>query len=325
MRAVVASRAGSLAEVLAVQELPDPDELGSGQVVVRMVASTINPSDAVAVSGAYGSRTTFPFVAGFEGVGVIERVGPGGPAEVIGRRVLPIGSAGCWAQHKRVDLSWCIPVPDAVPDEVACFAYVNPLTAHLMIERHWRADVRSVAITAATSTIADHLAQLLQLKGVTPIGLVRADARRAVTEPARWKALIDTRDPAWPARLRHESGGELGLALDCVGAEQGLTLVRALAPGAVLVHYGLLSGTPLPVACFEQPHGRRVELFRLRDLVRTWPRESLPALFSPVFEHLRAGRLVTPIARTLPLTSVPACLAASPRGPAGKVLVDCQR
>ncbi|WP_212128428.1 hypothetical protein [Brevibacterium sp. SMBL_HHYL_HB1] len=51
-----------------------------------MTASTVNPSDAVTVSGAYASRTEFPFVPGFEGVGV--------PANAIGERVLPIGSAG---------------------------------------------------------------------------------------------------------------------------------------------------------------------------------------------------------------------------------------
>ncbi|WP_234021248.1 alcohol dehydrogenase catalytic domain-containing protein [Streptomyces sp. Tu 6176] len=44
-----------------------------------MVASTVNPSDAVTVSGAYGSRTTFPLVPAFEGVGVIEAAGPGVP------------------------------------------------------------------------------------------------------------------------------------------------------------------------------------------------------------------------------------------------------
>src|SRR5690625_6718234 len=71
------------------------------EVSVRMIAAAVNPSDAVTVSGAYASRITFPFVPGFEGVGVIERAGPGVPEQMIGRRVLPIGSAGCWAERKR--------------------------------------------------------------------------------------------------------------------------------------------------------------------------------------------------------------------------------
>jgi len=68
--AVVAERPGPLTDVLRLHTAPPVDDpLGEGEVLVRMLASTVNPSDAVTVSGAYGSRTVFPFVPGFEGVG----------------------------------------------------------------------------------------------------------------------------------------------------------------------------------------------------------------------------------------------------------------
>ena len=76
-----------------MREVPGAGSLAPHEVSVRMIAAAVNPSDAVTVSGAYASRTTFPFVPGFEGVGVIERAGPGVPEQMIGRRVLPIGSA----------------------------------------------------------------------------------------------------------------------------------------------------------------------------------------------------------------------------------------
>lgn len=100
MQAVLAERPGMLSDVLALHNIPDPGVPGEGEVTVRMIASTINPSDAVAVSGAYGSRTQFPFIPGFEGVGIIESVGPGVPVEALGKRVLPIGSAGNWQEVK---------------------------------------------------------------------------------------------------------------------------------------------------------------------------------------------------------------------------------
>ncbi|MFI1292737.1 alcohol dehydrogenase catalytic domain-containing protein [Streptomyces sp. NPDC020792] len=120
-----------------------------------MVASTVNPSDEITVSGAYGSRTSFPMVPGFEGVGVIDAAGPGVPAAAVGRRVLPLGSAGAWQQYKRLDYSWCVPVPDDLPDEVACFAYINPLTAVMTVERFCRPGMRNVVVTAATSPAGD--------------------------------------------------------------------------------------------------------------------------------------------------------------------------
>lgn len=320
IQAVVAERPGPLGEVLSLKELPDPGELAPGEVQVRMLAAAVNPSDAVTVSGAYASRTSFPLVPGFEGVGVVERVGPGVDAGMIGRRVLPLGSAGCWAQVKRVDASWCIPVADGISDEAACFAYVNPLTAWLMVERFCSGGVRHVAITAATSTIAGHLAELLAERGIAPIGLVRGTPGRSVAEPSLWHG---TADPAWPGRLRAASGGGLDVVLDCVGGRQGVALMRQMAPGGVLVHYGLLSGHPLPAECFDGRDGTRVEMLRLRDAVHPRHRDDLPALFQPVFGRMRSGTLLTRPTRRVPLSALPESLRSGDL--TGKVLVECQR
>src|SRR5699024_10405402 len=206
-------------------------------------------------------------------------------------------------------------VPEDLPDAAAAgTAYINPLTAWLMVERFCAAGVREVVITAATSTIAGHLAQLLSTRGITPIGLVRGTPGRAVAEPSLWRDVLATSDPAWPDRLRHVAGGRTDVVLDCVGGAQGALLMVFLAPGGVLVHYGLLSGEPLPRACFDGRRGTRVELFHLRETVHSMPRHELPALFGPVFEHLRAGRMLTRCAQEVPLS----------RRPAGKVLVACR-
>ncbi|MFC8710659.1 zinc-dependent alcohol dehydrogenase family protein [Streptomyces sp. NPDC057197] len=214
-----------------------------------MVASTVNPSDAVTVSGAYGSRTTFPLVPGFEGVGVIEAAGPGVPPGAVGLRVLPLGSAGAWQQYKRLAYPWCVPVPDDLPDEVACFAYVNPLTAVTMVERFCGPGVRHVVVTAATSAIGGQLAELLAGRGITPVGVVRGTPGRTVAEPSRWRAVIASDGPGWRERLRAETGpGGADVVLDCVGGDVGGAVHALTARAGVFVHYGLLSGTPLPAS-----------------------------------------------------------------------------
>src|SRR5699024_4610521 len=207
-------------------------------------------------------------------------------------------------------------VPEDLPDAAAGTAYINPLTAWLMVERFCAAGVREVVITAATSTIAGHLAQLLSTRGITPIGLVRGTPGRAVAEPSLWRDVLATSDPAWPDRLRHVAGGRTDVVLDCVGGAQGALLMEFLAPGGVLVHYGLLSGEPLPRACFDGRRGTRVELFHLRETVHSMPRHELTALFGPVFEHLRAGRLLTPCAQEVPLSRLPDALRDHRRRPA---------
>ncbi|MEU5088440.1 zinc-dependent alcohol dehydrogenase family protein [Streptomyces sp. NPDC021356] len=324
MLAAVAGSPGRLADVLAVRDVAGPAACGVGEVVVRMVASTVNPSDEVTVSGAYGSRTSFPMVPGFEGVGVIDAVGPGVPAGAVGRRVLPLGSAGAWQQYKRLDHSWCVPVPDDLPDEVACFAYINPLTAVTMVERFCPPGVRNVVVTAATSAIGRHLAELLADRGVAPVGIVRGTPGRTVADPSRWRAVIRTDEPGWRRRLRTLTGPRgVEVAFDCVGGGVGADVFAVTAADGVFVHYGLLSGTPLPAECFTG-RGARVELFRLRDTVQQDGGRHLPALFAPVFENLHRGRLRTAVTRRVRLSELPGHLKSPAAGQAGKILIDPQ-
>jgi len=271
--AAIAETPGPI-DTVVIRDVPEPGELRSGEVVVRMLVSTFNPSDAVTVSGAYASRTTFPLVPGFEGVGIIDRIGPGVPTSALGRRVLPIGSPGAWQEYKRIDHSWCIPVPDDIPTDVACFAYINPLTASLMVERFCDG-IQSVLVDAATTTIASHLK--------TPWGTVGVDK-------------------------------QFDVAFDCVGGEMGRRVAKAVKPDGVVVHYGLLSGEPLGET------KRRVEMFRLRDVVHACPRSELPELFADVFSQLRAGRLRSRVVKEVDLRDVLAALQEyQPRE--GKLLI----
>ena len=287
MLAAIAETPGPI-DTIVIRDVPEPGEPRAGEVVVRMLVSTFNPSDAVTVSGAYASHTTFPLVPGFEGVGIIDRIGPGVPTSMLGQRVLPIGSPGAWQQYKRIDHSWCIPVPEGIPTDVACFAYINPLTASLMVERFCDG-IQSVLVDAATTTIASHLKTLLEQRGI-----------ETVTVRRTWGTVgVDK---------------QFDVAFDCVGGEMGRRVAKAVKPDGVVVHYGLLSGEPLGET------KRRVEMFRLRDVVHACPRSELPELFADVFSQLRAGRLRSRVVKEVDLRDVLAALQEyQPRE--GKLLI----
>lgn len=321
MLAAVADSPGAAGTAVQIRNVDEPEGLGGGEVAVRMLATTVNPSDLVTISGTYGSRTAFPLVPGFEGIGVITRIGPGVPREAVGQRVLPIGSAGNWQQIKRTDYAWCVPVPDDIPDEIACFAYINPLTASQMVERFITGETATVVITAATSTIAGHLAELLNLNGIKPIGLSRGTPGRTVDNPSLWRDIVTTVDREWPERLAHLTGRQgADAAFDSVGGPGGLDLMRALRPGGTLVHYGLLSGLPLPAECFSDHLDKRIEMFRLRDLIHQTPRNELGRLFRPVFDHLRTERLRSTVSDRRIFAALLEVLTADPTKP-GKPLI----
>src|SRR4051812_17420651 len=94
MKAIRFEQFGEPAQVLRVVGLPDP-EPGPGQVLVRMIAAPINPSDLLVVRGRYGVLPSLPATPGFEGVGVVEKAGPGLFGKLLkGRRVAVLNQAG---------------------------------------------------------------------------------------------------------------------------------------------------------------------------------------------------------------------------------------
>lgn len=66
---------------------------------------------------------------GFEGLGRIAAIGTGVPASLLGRRKYLLNTAENWQQVKQLKVEWCVPMPDGIPTEVACFSNVNPFTA----------------------------------------------------------------------------------------------------------------------------------------------------------------------------------------------------
>ncbi|MGH7129654.1 MAG: alcohol dehydrogenase catalytic domain-containing protein, partial [Planctomycetaceae bacterium] len=132
MRIVTFEQFGEPADVLSVCDLDDPRP-ESGQVLVRMLASPVNPSDLMFIRGTYGRSTPLPATPGFEGVGVVED-GRGFLARrLIGRRVAVLNRQnGNWCERTVVPATQAVPLPEDIPIEQAASFFVNPATAYAM-------------------------------------------------------------------------------------------------------------------------------------------------------------------------------------------------
>src|SRR5215218_8282694 len=115
---------GNPAEVLRVEEVERP-EPRAGQVLVRMRARSINPSDLLTVRGLYGSLPVPPATPGLEGMGEVAEVGEGVSDLRPGQRVIPLGVPGTWAEYIIAPAVQLIPVPDSVNDQAAAQFVVN--------------------------------------------------------------------------------------------------------------------------------------------------------------------------------------------------------
>ena len=107
MQAVLLEQPGG---PLTVGQIPVP-QAGPGQVLIRMVASPINPSDLGFLKGSYGFQRPFPIVPGLEGSGTVVAAGSGLlPRLLIGKRVAcSAATGGAWAEYLVTPASSCFP------------------------------------------------------------------------------------------------------------------------------------------------------------------------------------------------------------------------
>src|SRR5262245_46472731 len=123
--------------VLVEKLVPAP---GPGQVLVRMAASPINPSDLMFLRGQYGFKKGLPVVPGFEGSGTVVAGGGGFIASMLqGRRVACAAASpdlqdGTWAEYTVTSARLCIPLLRDVDLEQAAMMLVNPLTAWALVD-----------------------------------------------------------------------------------------------------------------------------------------------------------------------------------------------
>jgi NADPH:quinone reductase-like Zn-dependent oxidoreductase len=314
---------GPAPEVVAL-ETYEPGPPGPGQVRVRMTARSVNPSDLLTISGTYCSRTRLPFVPGFEGVGVVEDVGPGVTELRAGDRVLPIGSAGSWQEVKIAPAVWCFPVAADLTDAQAAMSYINPLTAWLML--YARAALfpgMCLAINAAGSAIGRILIRMANAVGIRPVALVRTDASRRLLAGLDVEAAVVAENEAVETALREVTNGQGGdLALDAVGGASGEALALSLRSNGHFLHYGLLSGQPLPADLPRRRPDVRFELFWLRHWVHTQSRNVLAARLAEVAGLVAKGLAATPIEAAYSLRDLTEALRHSlRRGRSGKILI----
>src|SRR5262245_27971629 len=120
---------GSL--TVAEISLPRP---GPGEVLVRVSASPVNPSDLMFITGRYGFKKPLPATPGLEGSGTVVEAGSGLMARFMkGRRVAcaaadPKTSGGMWAEYIVTAAQFCVPLRKNVDMEQGATMLVNPLT-----------------------------------------------------------------------------------------------------------------------------------------------------------------------------------------------------
>ncbi|WP_257457769.1 zinc-binding dehydrogenase [Archangium lipolyticum] len=256
LRSRVSSQ-GELELSLARVAIPDP---GPDEVVIRVEASPINPSDLGLLLGPAdlstaraGGTAESPVVTatipqpllkslaprldkslpvGNEGAGVVIKAGANA-RELLGKTVAALGG-GMYSQFRLLKASHCLVLPaDATPaDGASCF--VNPLTALGMVETMRREGHKALVHTAAASNLGQMLHKICLKEGIGLVNIVRSPEQVALLRGLGAVHVYDSTSPTFTEDLTRalvETGATL--AFDATGggrlAAQLLTCMEAAA------------------------------------------------------------------------------------------------
>jgi NADPH:quinone reductase-like Zn-dependent oxidoreductase len=170
--------------VIRPGERPDPDA-GPGEVVVRIRAATINPTDLGTRAGQARRRLPElepPFVPGWDLAGEVRSAGDGVADYAPGDRVVGMipfvrigGRVGAYAEAAAVEPGWLAPLPEGVPFEAAATLPLNALTAQQALDRLGLSRGSTLLITGASGGVGGFALQLAVAAGVRVLAVAGRD------------------------------------------------------------------------------------------------------------------------------------------------------
>lgn len=260
---------GELRMELVEKDMPAPKP---GQIIVRVEATPINPSDhgvmfgwsnmAAASSTGSGADTvlTAPvpeqgmrvmkarigqaLPVGNEGAGTVVAAGEGDYAQSLLGKVVAVMGGGMYGQYRAVDAMMALPLHDGhtAKDGASCF--VNPLTALCFLETMRGEGHTAIVHTAAASNLGQMLVRICQADGVDLVNIVRKQEQEDLLRGMGAKYVVNSSKDSFMADLIdaiHATGATLGfdatgggkLASDILSAMEG---AAARTPGAYSIY-----------------------------------------------------------------------------------------
>jgi NADPH2:quinone reductase len=226
-------------ERIAISD-PAPDE-----IVVRVEAAPLNPSDVILLLGPVdldtlngsgtGSGTALTgripqavlkgiagrldrsLPVGNEGAGTVVRAGHD-VRHLMGRRVGLRAATGTYAQYQRIKAADCLILPDGLSARDGAGAFINPLTALGMVETMRREGHTALVHTAAASNLGQMLNRLCLTDGIPLVNIVRSPEQAALLRSQGAGHVLDSSEPDFSASL-FEALADTGatLAFDAIG------------------------------------------------------------------------------------------------------------
>ena len=293
-------------EVLQLDEVPVAAP-GQGQVRVRHTAIGVNFIDTYQRSGLYPMQ--LPQIAGNEGAGVVEQVGPGVTTLKAGDRIAYTGQVGSYCGERLLPADRLVKVPEGISDEQAASMMLKGMTVQYLIHRTYAVKAGDTVLWhAAAGGVGLIACQWLKALGATVIGTVGSPEKAKLAKSHGCDHVIDYSKEDFVARVKEITGGKgVPVVYDSVGKSTWEGSLNCLRPLGMWVTFGNASGAvpPLNTLILAQ----KGSLFLTRPTLATYTasRADLEMTSKSLFDIVKSGKVKIEISARYKLADAAQC------------------
>jgi NADPH:quinone reductase-like Zn-dependent oxidoreductase len=299
MKAVVVHQYGG-PEVLKFEEYPDPVP-GTGEVLVRVAATSVNPIDYKRRAGLTKDfyPMKFPSLIGVDIAGTVVKVGPGVEGFSVGDRVFAMAD-NTYAELCVVKAAILAKVPEGLDLIQAAALPLVTTTGNQLLAATGIKPGQTVLVIGAAGNVGRSAVFTAKQRGATVIaGVLKRQMGEAKNVGA--DQLVATDDDSAIASL-----SPLDAVADTIGGRTAEKLIARVKAGGIYA-----SVVEVPKNAAKYPSIKVVHVFSKFD------RKTLEFMA----EAVRDGKLVIPISQKLPLSEAAEAQATAEKGGSGKILL----
>jgi NADPH:quinone reductase len=243
MKALTFSTFGD-SDVLEYIEIPNP-ELKSDEILVEMKAIGLNFADVYRRKGNYHLKGNPPFIAGYEGAGIVVDAN-NHPEYKVGDRVAFADVPFANAELVAVNTNHVLPLPEAISFETAASILLQGLTAHyLATDSHKTAKGETILIHAVAGGVGQILTQISKFLGANVIGLTSSsDKAKVAFEQGADHVFLYNND--WKSDVLKIIPNGVDVVYDSIGSTL-LDSFEVTKECGQVVFFGMAGGDPAPV------------------------------------------------------------------------------